>query len=145
MFRKNALASVSAIVLGLSIVAPASGAPSVTASDLVFGPVQQLVKALRHEQVKQTAAHAAQIKRRNHVLPYSGGGRRWALPYHVAICEGGGRFDNHSGAYGIIDQTWNSFGGQKYAPYPGAATPWQQAVITAKVRDYAGPSGWSCW
>jgi hypothetical protein len=91
---------------------------------------------------KQRAKHARQLK---HVLPYEGGGRRWALPYNVVVCESGASFSPHSGAYGIIDSTWVSFGGTRYAPYPGAATPWQQSVITAKVRDFAGPSGWSCW
>lgn len=76
--------------------------------------------------------------------PYVCGGRHYALPCAVTECESGFYFGHHSGAYGILDSTWAYWGGGRFAPYPGAATPRQQAIVARRVWEAVGPSGWEC-
>lgn len=76
--------------------------------------------------------------------PYVCGGRRFALPCAVTECESGYYFGHHSGAYGLLDSTWSYWGGGRFAPYPGAATPRQQAIVARRVWESVGPSGWEC-
>jgi hypothetical protein len=93
---------------------------------------------------------AAFFRWRTHMLetlrwePHVCGNRRYALPCAVTECESGYDFGHHSGAYGLLDSTWNWWGGQRFAPYPGAATPRQQAIIARTVWESVGPSGWEC-
>lgn len=76
--------------------------------------------------------------------PYVCGGRRYALPCAVTQCESGYYFGHHSGAYGLLDSTWDYWGGGRFAPYPGAATPREQAIVARTVWEAVGPSGWEC-
>lgn len=76
--------------------------------------------------------------------PYVCGDRRYALPCAVTECESGFYFGHHSGAYGLLDSTWVYWGGLKFAPYPGAASPREQAIIARTVWEAVGPEGWEC-
>jgi hypothetical protein len=81
---------------------------------------------------------------RQRYTPYACGSGWYALPCAVTECESGFYFGHHSGAYGLLDSTWVAWNGGRFAPYPGAATPAQQAIIATEVWNDVGPSGWSC-
>ena len=76
--------------------------------------------------------------------PYICGDRRYALPCDVTECESGFYFGHTSGAYGLLQSTWEYWGGLRFAPYPGGATPRQQAIIARTVWEAVGPGGWEC-
>ena len=65
----------------------------------------------------------------------------------LAQCESGGNWsiNNGNGYHGGLQfhpQTWNSYGGQQYAPYAYQATREQQIAVAEKVQ--AG-QGWGAW
>ena len=57
----------------------------------------------------------------------------------VAICEMGGRWSYqgpiYSGSLGIMNTNWVAYGGLKYAPNAGLATPEQQVAIAKKINE----------
>lgn len=65
----------------------------------------------------------------------------------VAACESGGNWsiNTGNGFYGglqFTNQTWNGFGGGKYAPNAHQATKSQQIEIAQKVLQTQGPGAW---
>lgn len=76
--------------------------------------------------------------------PYVCGDRRYALPCAVTECESGYYFGHTSGAYGLLQSTWEYWGGLAFAGYPGAASPREQAIVATRVWEAVGPSGWEC-
>lgn len=87
--------------------------------------------------------HRLFLERWRRATPFKGGGRRWATPYLIVLCESGG--DPHigyAGAYGLISPTWAYFGGTRYAPSAGSASKRQQDLIAAKVWARNGESAW---
>lgn len=104
-------------------------------------------KALKHrwrEAKRAFYAHRQAVLETIRWEPYICGSRRYALPCDVTECESGYYFGHHSGAYGLLDSTWFYWGGGRFAPYPGAATPREQAIIATRVYEAVGPSGWEC-
>jgi peptidoglycan hydrolase-like protein with peptidoglycan-binding domain len=78
----------------------------------------------------------------------SGGG--YAIPSQVVQCESGGNPSAVSpysggGLYGILDSSWQAFGGTAYAPHPYDASPSQQGAIANKILASQGPGAWQCW
>ena len=74
----------------------------------------------------------------------------YVIPSSVVQCESGGNPHAVSpftggGLYGILDSSWQSFGGTRYAPHPYNATPAQQGVIARAILASQGPGAWSCW
>jgi hypothetical protein len=86
------------------------------------------------------------------ITPYwgctpNGGCKWWALPSYIVACESGGDyFVGFAGAYGVLEATWQQWGGPAlvgtYAA--GDAPPWAQDVIAHRVWVDVGPSGWEC-
>jgi transglycosylase-like protein len=86
------------------------------------------------------------------VAPYPGPGsgppspadrRWWSVPWYVVCGESGGDFTiNTDGAYQIIPSTWAAYGGLEFAPYPAAATPLEQHIVAARIREGAGLGAW---
>jgi peptidoglycan hydrolase-like protein with peptidoglycan-binding domain len=73
-----------------------------------------------------------------------------AIPSSVVQCESGGNPNAVSpysggGLYGILDSSWQAFGGTAYAPHPYDASPSQQGAIAQKILASQGPSAWQCW
>jgi hypothetical protein len=84
----------------------------------------------------------------------------WFVPLHIMkmwtkvnICEMGGRWHSegsvYSGGLGIRNINWVSFGGLKFAPNAGRATPMQQVYIARKIEksnyvpdQYGCGQGW---
>ena len=65
----------------------------------------------------------------------------------LAQCEAGGNWhiNTGNGFYGglqFTNQTWNGFGGGKYAPNAHQATKSQQIEIAQKVLQTQGPGAW---
>jgi hypothetical protein len=60
----------------------------------------------------------------------------------VAICETGGNWKMHgsrySGGIGFRNDVWTEYGGQKYAPHAGLATPEEQVLIARTIQARAG-------
>jgi hypothetical protein len=74
----------------------------------------------------------------------------YVIPSRVVQCESGGNPNAVSpytggGLYGILDSSWQAFGGTAYAPHPYDASPSQQGAIASKILASQGPSAWSCW
>ena len=88
--------------------------------------------------------HRHDMHERERYEPYVCGDRHYALPCAITECESGYYFGHHSGAYGLLDSTWSYWDGGRFAPYPGAATPREQAIVTRRVWEAVGPSGWEC-
>lgn len=104
-------------------------------------------RAIRHrwrEDKRLYFEHRQSLLERERWEPYVCGGRHYALPCAVTECESGYYFGHHSGAYGILDSTWAYWGGGRFAPYPGAATPREQAIIARRVWEAVGPGAWEC-
>lgn len=86
------------------------------------------------------------------ITPYwgctpNGGCKAWALPAYIVACESGGDyFVGFGGAYGLLEATWQQWGGTAlvgtYAA--GDSPPWAQDVIAHRVWISVGPSGWAC-
>lgn len=61
-------------------------------------------------------------------------GRYYAIPWPVVCGESRGDFHvNDDGAYQIIPSTWASYGGGRFAPTAGAATPLEQHIIAHRA------------
>lgn len=77
-----------------------------------------------------------------------GGCRFYALPAYVVNCESGGDYTptigslGFGGMYGLLIETWQSFGGSTYAA--NEAPPREQDRIAGIVWATVGPSGWAC-
>jgi hypothetical protein len=79
-----------------------------------------------------------------------GGSGGYAIPSSVVQCESGGNPNAVStfsggGLYGILDQSWHDFGGDRFAPHPYDATPAQQGVVARAILASQGPGAWQCW
>lgn len=65
----------------------------------------------------------------------------------VAQCEQGGNWhvigSIYSGGLGMTNVNWNIFGGLKYAPNAGLATPAQQILIAMRIQKYP-PDQYGC-
>lgn len=81
---------------------------------------------------------------RSRVTPYRGGGRAWAVPFPIVVCESGVRGYVTSGYYGILISTWAAFGGVAYAPTPGEAPKRAQDLIAHKLIRLYGLQPWEC-
>ena len=62
----------------------------------------------------------------------------YAIPSQVVQCESGGNPSAVSpysggGLYGILDSTWQAYGGTAYAPHPYDASASQQGAIARKI------------
>lgn len=72
--------------------------------------------------------------------------RMWAK---VNICEMGGRWKSsgpiYSGGLGITNINWEAFGGLRFAPNAGLATPMQQVTVARRIQssDYV-PDQYGC-
>ena len=105
---------------------------------------RKAIKRFWRAEKREFGEHRRNMLERERYEPYVCGGRRFALPCAITECESGYYFGHHSGAYGLLDSTWVYWGGLEFAPYPGAATPRQQAIIATRVWEAVGPSGWEC-
>ncbi|HSO95321.1 MAG TPA: transglycosylase family protein [Acidimicrobiia bacterium] len=67
---------------------------------------------------------------------------------NIARCETGGNWamqgPQFSGGVGFYNGTWNSFGGQQFAPNAGMATREQQIIVAERVRKRYGFTAWGC-
>jgi Transglycosylase-like domain len=66
---------------------------------------------------------------------------------HVAACEVGGRWSMVGPAYsgiGFANSTWLTFGGSRFAPVAGRATPDQQIDIAMRVTGGWVPDQYGC-
>jgi len=67
----------------------------------------------------------------------------------VSICEMGGNWTYHgpvySGGLGITNRNWIAYGGLKYAPNAGLATPEQQVAVAKRINTgYTVPDQHGC-
>jgi Transglycosylase-like domain/Putative peptidoglycan binding domain len=74
----------------------------------------------------------------------------YAIPSQVVQCESGGNPSAVSpysggGLYGILDSSWQAYGGTAYAPHPYDASASQQGAIARKILASQGPGAWQCW
>jgi peptidoglycan hydrolase-like protein with peptidoglycan-binding domain len=74
----------------------------------------------------------------------------YAIPWQVVQCESGGNpraVSPYSGGglYGILDSSWQAYGGTAYAPHPYDASASQQGAIARKILASQGPGAWQCW
>lgn len=104
-----------------------------------------------HRQEQEAAKKAAEQAKKQSAQPSvapnydPGDGSRWD---QLAICESGGNWayptvsGGFSGGLMFHYATWNSNGGQEYAPYAYMATREQQIIVAERVL--AG-SGWKAW
>lgn len=65
----------------------------------------------------------------------------------VAICETGGLWsadpgNNFYGGLAITQDTWDTYGGQAYAPRPDQATRTDQIAVAEKMLADLGPNAW---
>ena len=68
----------------------------------------------------------------------------------VVQCESGGNPSAVSpysggGLYGILDSSWQAYGGTAHAPHPYDASASQQGAIAHKILALQGPGAWQCW
>lgn len=78
--------------------------------------------------------------------------RGWAIPGYIVMCESGGNYraenssTTASGAYQILDSTWQAYGGLASGTGHAAyASPGWQDTIAARIWDGgAGASQWVC-
>jgi hypothetical protein len=65
----------------------------------------------------------------------------------IAQCETGGNWTSpgakYQGGLGIYYKNWKTFGGLKFAPTAGQATPEQQIVVAERIRKRYGLRAWS--
>lgn len=87
------------------------------------------------------------------VTPYG----NWAIPEYIVMCESGGDFSAYNssyeptgpgsgpgGAYQIILQTWNSYGGAAFASSASVSSELGQHIVAGRVWNDVGTSAWAC-
>lgn len=94
------------------------------------------------------------MKFRIHYTPYYGctvfgGCKFWALPAYIVDCESGGDYTPGSGlafggAYGILVETWQQWGGGAWSGAANEAPPYAQDMVAHEVWTDVGPGGWAC-
>lgn len=92
---------------------------------------------------------------RERVTPYSGGGRWWAIPYYIVVCESGARVNDPAapnGAYSLLTgplqgvPTWESW---RPDWADGYAAPYQapkraQDIAAHDLWEAHGTEPWDC-
>lgn len=92
---------------------------------------------------------------RERVVPFHGGGRRWAIPYGVVVCESGARVNDSAapnGAYSMLTgplqgvPTWETW---RPDWADGYAAPWEapkraQDIAAHRLFVAYGLSPWEC-
>jgi transglycosylase-like protein len=85
---------------------------------------------------------------RQRVTPFRGGGRSWAIPYAIVVCESGVRRTVPSGYYGILFSasvpTWQTWGDPGFAPSPGEASKREQDIVAHRLYQALGLQPWEC-
>jgi hypothetical protein len=76
------------------------------------------------------------------VTPFYGGGRWWALPYLLVVCESGADYSQTYGAYSILDPAWREWGGQ--TAHAGEASKREQDRVAHVGWGLYGESAWEC-
>jgi hypothetical protein len=108
-------------------------------------------KAMKHRwRVDQRAfyQHRSAMLWRVRVTPFYGGGRWWAVPYYIVVCESGARGYVPSGYYGILFTaevpTWQTWGEPGFAPSPGQASKPEQDIVAHRLWVAYGGEPWEC-
>lgn len=84
------------------------------------------------------------------VEPYTGAGRRWAIPWPIVYCESSGSDTadngaNDTGYAQVLTSTWLANGGGRFASEAKYASHWDQSVIVARIWDHGRGAGqWQC-
>jgi hypothetical protein len=92
---------------------------------------------------------------RERVTPYPGGGRRWAIPYYIVVCESGARINDPAapnGAHSLLAgplqgvPTWESWRPRWAAKYalPYQAPKRAQDVAAHRLLAAYGTAPWEC-
>jgi hypothetical protein len=76
------------------------------------------------------------------VTPFPGGGRWWALPYLLVVCESGASYSQTYGAYSILDPAWHEWGGQ--TAHAGEASKREQDRVAHVGWQLYGEGAWEC-
>jgi hypothetical protein len=87
-------------------------------------------------------AHRSAMLWRERVAPFPGGGRWWALPYGIVICESGGNYGFPYGAYSILDPAWREWGGK--TAHAGEASKREQDRVAHVGWGLYGEGAWEC-
>jgi hypothetical protein len=92
--------------------------------------------------------HRSAMLWRLRVTPFYGGGRWWAVPYYIVVCESGVRGYVPSGYYGILFTaevpTWQTWGEPGFAPLPGRASKREQDIVAHRLWVAYGGEPWEC-
>jgi hypothetical protein len=107
------------------------------------------IKKKWKEAQKSYLKHKKQMTWWHKITPFKGGGRRWAIPYYIVVCESGARLFSSaapSGAYGLIEATWQQFRSKKASKYsmPYLAPKIEQDRVAHILWTRYGGSPWTC-
>lgn len=93
--------------------------------------------------------HSKKMEYWHKITPYKGGGKRWAIPYYIVVCESGARLNSAaapSGAYGLLRSTWHQFRSKRARKYhmPYVAPKIEQDKVAHILWKRYGGSPWTC-
>lgn len=105
------------------------------------GEIEQMTEAVQRQQ--QVSRPQAQRQVSRQVEPVLDG---YAIPRSVVMCESGGNYGavgpgGAGGAYQIMPETWQAYGGQGS---PQDASRAEQDRVAAQIWADSGPSAWTC-